>query len=111
GRARGAVALRHVPFACGPDRPVLHEVSCDIAAGTRLGIVGATGAGKTTLISLLTRFYDPTEGQILLDDVDLREYKLPDLRRQFAVALQESVLFSRSIADTIASAVPGAGRG
>ena len=70
GRARGAVAFRHVSFAYGPDRPVLHDVSGDIAPGTRLGIVGATGAGKTTLISLLTRFYDPTEGQVLLDDVD-----------------------------------------
>src|SRR5881396_86065 len=110
GRARGAVAFRHVSFAYGPDRPVLHDVSCDIAPGTRLGIVGATGAGKTTLISLLTRFYDPTEGQVLLDDVDLREYKLADLRRQFAVVLQESVLFSLSIADNIAYAAPGASR-
>src|SRR5438132_132615 len=110
GRARGAVAFRHVSFAYGPDRPVLHDVSCAIAAGTRLGIVGATGAGKTTLISLLTRFYDPTEGQILLDDVDLREYKLADLRRQFAVVLQEPVLFSLSIADNIAYAAPGASR-
>src|SRR6266516_289741 len=110
GRARGAVAFRHVSFAYGPDRPVLHDVSCDIAPGTRLGIVGATGAGKTTLISLLTRFYDPTEGQILLDDVDLRAYKLADLRRQFAVVLQEPVLFSLSIADNIAYAAPGASR-
>src|SRR5213594_1268387 len=110
GRARGAMAFRHVSFAYGPDRPVLHDVSCDIAPGTRLGIVGATGAGKTTLISLLTRFYDPTEGQILLDDVDLREYKLVDLRRQFAVVLQEPVLFSFSIADNIAYAAPGASR-
>ncbi|PYP43370.1 MAG: hypothetical protein DMD50_17470, partial [Gemmatimonadetes bacterium] len=110
GRARGAVAFHHVSFAYGPDRPVLHDVSCDIAQGTRLGIVGATGAGKTTLISLLTRFYDPTEGQILLDDVDLREYKLADLRRQFAVVLQEPVLFSLSIADNIAYAAPGASR-
>ncbi len=110
GRARGAVAFSHVSFAYGPDRPVLHDVSCDIARGTRLGIVGATGAGKTTLISLLTRFYDPTEGQILLDDVDLRAYKLADLRRQFAVVLQEPVLFSLSIADNIAYAAPGASR-
>jgi ABC-type multidrug transport system ATPase subunit len=110
GHARGAVAFRHVSFAYGPDRPVLHDVSCDIAPGTRLGIVGATGGGKTTLISLLTRFYDPTEGQILLDDVDLREYKLADLRRQFAVVLQEPVLFSLSIADNIAYAAPGASR-
>src|SRR6059058_5057136 len=110
GRARGAVAFRHVSFAYGPDRPVLHDVSCVIPPGTRLGVVGATGAGKTTLISLLTRFYDPTEGQILLDDVDLREYKLADLRRQFAVVLQEAVLFSLSIADNIAYAAPGASR-
>src|SRR5216117_1914043 len=110
GRAAGAVAFRHVSFAYGPDRPVLHDVSFEIVPGTRLGIVGATGAGKTTLISLLTRFYDPTEGQILLDDVDLREYKLADLRRQFAVVLQEPVLFSFSIADNIAYAAPGASR-
>src|SRR5437773_1477623 len=110
GRARGAVAFRHVSFAYGPDRPVLHDVSCDIAPGTRLGIVGATGAGKTTLISLLTRFYDPQQGAILLDGTDLRAYRLTDLRRQFAVVLQEAVLFSSSIAENIAYAAPGATR-
>src|SRR5438876_8624704 len=110
GRAAGAVAFRHVSFAYGPDRPVLHDVSFEIEPGTRLGVVGATGAGKTTLISLLTRFYDPIEGAILLDGVDLRDYKLLDLRRQFAVVLQDSVLFSISIADNIAYAAPGATR-
>ena len=110
GRAAGAVAFRHVSFAYGPDRPVLHDVSFEIAPGTRLGIVGATGAGKTTLISLLTRFYDPLEGAILLDGVDLRDYKLLDLRRQFAVVLQDAVLFSLSIAENIAYAAPGATR-
>src|SRR3989441_5045423 len=109
-RAAGRLAFRQVCFAYGPDRPVLHDVSFAIAPGTRLGIVGATGAGKTTLISLLTRFYDPSNGAILLDDVDLREYKLADLRRQFAVVLQEPVLFSLSIADNIAYAAPGASR-
>ena len=109
-RAVGAVAFRDVCFGYGPDRPVLHHVSFAIAPGTRLGIAGATGAGKTTLISLLTRFYDPTEGQILLDGADLREYKLEDLRRQFAVVLQEPVLFSVSIAENIAYAAPGASR-
>src|SRR5216110_207666 len=110
GRAAGAVGFRHVSFAYGPDRPVLHDVSFEIAPGTRLGIVGATGAGKTTLISLLTRFYDPLEGAILLDGVDLRDYKLLDLRRQFAVVLQDAVLFSLSIAENIAYAAPGATR-
>src|SRR5213078_1646828 len=110
GRAAGAVAFRHVSFAYGPDRPVLHDVSLEIEPGTRLGVVGATGAGKTTLISLLTRFYDPLEGAILLDGVDLRDYKLLDLRRQFAVVLQDAVLFSLSIAENIAYAAPGATR-
>src|SRR5213595_2875278 len=110
GRAAGAVAFRHVSFAYGPDRPVLHDVSFEIVPGTRLGIVGATCAGKTTLISLLTRFYDPSNGAILLDGVDLRDYKLADLRRQFAVVLQDPVLFSLSIADNIAYAAPGASR-
>src|SRR2546428_232564 len=109
-RAAGRLAFRQVCFAYGPDRPVLYDVSFEIAPGTRLGIVGATGAGKTTLISLLTRFYDPSNGAILLDGVDLRDYKLADLRRQFAVVLQDPVLFSLSIADNIAYAAPGASR-
>src|SRR5438105_3022369 len=109
-RARGALEFRGVSFAYGPDRPVLHDVSCVIPPGTRLGIVGATGAGKTTLISLLTRFYDPQHGAILLDGTDLREYRLTDLRRQFAVVLQDPVLFSVSIAENIAYAAPGASR-
>jgi ATP-binding cassette subfamily B protein len=73
-----------------------------------VGIAGETGAGKTTLLSLLTRFYDPTAGQILLDGVDVRDYKLADLRNQFAIVLQEPVLFSSSIAENIAYADPGA---
>ena len=109
-RATGAVEFRGVSFAYGPDRPVLHDISFKIEPGTRLGVVGATGAGKTTLISLLTRFYDPTAGQIRLDGVDLRDYKLDDLRRQFAVVLQDTVLFSASIAENIAYAAPGASR-
>src|SRR5438445_667785 len=109
-RAAGAVTFRNVCFAYGPDRPVLYDISFELGPGTRLGVVGATGAGKTTLISLLTRFYDPTGGQILLDGVDLRDYDLDDLRRQFAVVLQEPVLFSVSIAENIAYAAPGASR-
>src|SRR5213593_4500920 len=109
-RAAGRLAFRNVSFDYSADRPVLHDVSFEIERATRLGIVGATGAGKTTLISLLTRFYDPTAGQILLDGVDLRDYRLDDLRRQFAVVLQEPVLFSVSIAENIGYARPGASR-
>jgi len=87
---------------------VLHNISFDVEPGTSLGIAGTTGAGKTTLVNLLTRFYDPTAGQILLDGVDLRDYKLADLRNQFAIVLQEPVLFSSSIAENIAYARPGA---
>ena len=107
-RARGAVAFRHVGFSYGDGRPVLHDISFEIAPGTRLGIIGATGAGKTTLVNLLTRFYDPTSGRILLDDMDLREYKLADLRNQFGIVLQEPILFSTSIAENIAYARPDA---
>ena len=88
GHAAGAIAFRDVSFSYGNERSVLHDVSFDIEPGTRLGIVGASGAGKTTLISLLTRFYDPTAGEIRLDGIDLRGYKLEDLRRQFAVVPQ-----------------------
>ncbi len=107
-RAAGAIVFRSVSFTYGQDQPVLQHISFEVPAGSRLGIAGATGAGKTTLMSLLTRFYDPTEGQILLDGVDLRDYQLADLRHQFAIVLQDTVLFSTSVAENIAYARPGA---
>jgi ATP-binding cassette, subfamily B, bacterial len=107
-RASGAVAFRNVTFAYGDDPPVLRDISFDVPAGSRVGIVGTTGAGKTTLVNLLTRFFDPTDGDILLDGTDLREFKVADLRNQFAIVLQDSVLFSTSIAENIAYARPGA---
>jgi len=107
-RATGAVAFRHVDFAYPGGGTVLHDVSFEVAPGTRVGIVGPTGAGKTTLISLLVRFYDPVDGLILLDGRDLRDYELAGLRRQFAIVPQESVLFSTSIAENIAYARPEA---
>jgi ATP-binding cassette subfamily B protein len=110
-KATGAVSFRHVSFAYGRSgeaNPVLRGVSFDVPAGARVGIFGRTGAGKTTLMNLLTRFYDPTAGQILLDGVDLRDFRLADLRNQFSIVLQEPVLFSSSIAENIAYARPGA---
>ncbi len=107
-RAAGSVEFRQVGFEYDPTHPVLHDVSFHLAAGTRLGIAGHTGAGKTTLVSLMTRFYDPSAGQILLDGVDLRDYRLDDLRNQCAIVLQEPVLFSTSIAENIAYAKPDA---
>ena len=107
-RARGAVEFRNISFAYNLERPVLHDVSFIVQPGSCLGIAGTTGAGKTTLVNLLTRFYDPTGGAILLDGVDLRDYQLSDLRHQFAIVLQEPVLFSTSIAENIAYARPNA---
>jgi ATP-binding cassette subfamily B protein len=107
-RAAGAVEFRNVSFAYEDRNRVLEDVSFNVTPGTRVGIAGTTGAGKTTLVSLLTRFYEPSSGQILVDGVDLREYKLEDLRNQFAIVLQEPVLFSASIAENIAYARPGA---
>lgn len=107
-RAEGAVAFSNVCFEYEQNYPILHNITFEVPAGTRAGIAGKTGAGKSTLVSLLTRFYDPTAGQILLDGVDLRDYKLVDLRDQFAIVLQEPVLFSASIAENIAYGRPGA---
>jgi ATP-binding cassette subfamily B protein len=109
-RAAGAVAFRNVSFAYDKVTLVLRGISFEIAPGTRLGIAGKTGVGKTTLVSLLLRFHDPSSGQILLDNTDLRDYKLSNLRSQFAIVLQEPVLFSASIAENIAYARPGASR-
>jgi ATP-binding cassette subfamily B protein len=107
-RAAGALAFHNVSFSYDEDRPVLRDVSFAVEPGTRLGVVGVTGAGKTTLLNLLTRFYDPTRGQVLLDGHDVRSYRLADLRNQFAVVLQDAVLFSASVAENIAYARPGA---
>jgi ATP-binding cassette subfamily B protein len=106
--ARGSITFRDVCFAYSGDYPVLSDISFAIKPGTRVGIMGMTGGGKSTLVSLLTRFHDPTRGQIFLDDVDLRDYKLTDLRNQFGIVLQESILFSTSLRENIAYARPGA---
>jgi ATP-binding cassette subfamily B protein len=108
--ASGAVTFDDVSFAYREDHTVLRNVSFEVEPGTRVGISGRTGAGKTTLMSLLIRFYDPTAGQVLLDGVDLRDYRIADLRNQFAFVLQEPVLFSTSIAENIAYARPGTGK-
>ena len=107
-RARGAVELRDVTFAYDGRRPVLDAISFGVPPGARVGIVGASGAGKTTLVNLLFRFYDATAGTVLLDGVDVREWRVRDLRGQFAIVLQEPVLFSASIGENIAYARPEA---
>ena len=109
-RAAGRIEFRDVCYSYEPERLVLDNISFNVEPGTRVGISGRTGAGKTTLISLLVRFYDPTSGSVRLDGVDLRDYKVADLRGQFGFVLQEPVLFSSTIADNVAYARPGATR-
>jgi ATP-binding cassette, subfamily B, bacterial len=107
-RAPGAVCFCNVSMAYAEGHPVLEEISFELPPGSRVGIVGRTGAGKTTLLHLLLRFFDPTSGQVLLDGVDVRDYRLADLRNQFAIVLQEPVLFSATIAENISYARPDA---
>ena len=107
-RARGNIAFRNVSFAYTKDHPVLHDITFELPSGNRLGVVGPTGSGKTTLSTLLLRLFDPTEGVITLDDLDLKDYKLADLRNQYAVVHQETVLFSTSVAENIRFAKPNA---
>lgn len=107
-RARGQIRLDNVSFCYPSGSRILSDVDLEIQPGTRVGIAGRTGAGKTTLVSLLMRFYDVAEGAIHLDGVDLRDYRLADLRKQFAIVLQDPVLFSTSIAENIAYGRPDA---
>src|SRR3712207_6765854 len=100
-RARGDVAFEGVHFSYQRRVDTLKDISFEAQAGQRVAIVGPTGAGKTTLISLLPRFYDPARGRILLDGIDIRKLTLKSLRRQISIVLQEPLLFSGSIAENI----------
>jgi ABC-type multidrug transport system fused ATPase/permease subunit len=99
--ARGELHFDHVGFAYVEDRPVLPDLELTIPAGQTLAVVGTTGAGKTTLAKLATRFYDPAHGRVTLDGVDLRDLTSPDLRRSVVMVTQENYLFSGTVADNI----------
>jgi ATP-binding cassette subfamily B protein len=105
---RGSVELRGVTFGYDPAKPVLHDVDMDVPAGKTVALVGATGAGKSTVIKLLARFYDPDEGAVLIDGHDLRQVAQRSLREQLAVVPQEAFLFSGSVLDNIRFARPSA---
>jgi ATP-binding cassette, subfamily B, bacterial len=107
---RGALSLDCVAFGYSAERPVLHELSIEIPAGQTVALVGATGAGKTTIAKLISRFYDPTSGAVRLDGVDLRDIAEDDLRAATVMITQDGFLFSGSVADNIAFGRPGAAR-
>jgi ATP-binding cassette, subfamily B, bacterial len=107
--AQGAVEWQKVSFRYRPEMPVLREVSLRVAPGMKVAVVGATGAGKSTLLSLVPRFFDPTTGRVLVDGIDVRDYRLKSLRSQIAMVLQPPLVFPISVRDNIAYGRPGAG--
>lgn len=106
--SRGEIALREVGFGYRPGRPVLDRLTLSVPAGQTVALVGATGAGKTTIAKLVARFYDPTSGSVTLDGVDLRDIAQAELRRQVVMVTQENFLFSGTIADNIRFGRPDA---
>jgi ATP-binding cassette, subfamily B, bacterial len=100
--ARGRVEIEAVTFGYDPTRPVLRGITLDVQPGEAVALVGATGAGKTTLVGLLPRFYDPWQGWVRVDGQDVRDITLKSLRRQIAIVLQEPFLFPLSVAENIA---------
>jgi ABC-type multidrug transport system fused ATPase/permease subunit len=108
-RLRGEIVFRNVHFAYLPGKPVLQGIDLHIAPGETLAIVGPTGHGKSTLVQLLTRFYDVGAGQVLLDGHDLRGISEESLRRQVGIVLQDNVLFGGTVLDNLRLARAGAG--
>ncbi len=109
-RARGEIIIENVSFGYEADRPVLSNVTLELHAGQTIALVGPTGAGKSTLASLVPRFFDPWQGCVRIDGRDVREFRVRDLRQQVSLVLQESFLFPISIAANIAFGKPTASR-
>src|SRR5208337_2681339 len=98
----GEIEFDHVAFAYDAESPVLTDVNFHIKAGQMVGVVGPTGGGKSTIVSMIPRFYDPSAGKVSIDGVDIRDYKIHALRNQIAYVLQETVLFRGTVAENIA---------
>ncbi len=105
---RGEIVFDHVAFAYDESCPVLRDVTFTVKPGQMIGVVGPTGGGKSTIMSLIPRFYDPSAGRVLVDGIDVRDYRLQPLRNQIGYVLQETVLFRGSVRDNIAYGREGA---
>jgi ABC-type multidrug transport system fused ATPase/permease subunit len=99
---KGQIKFENVAFAYSKDAQVLSDVNFEIKAGQMVGVVGPTGGGKSTIVSMIPRFYDPSGGKVSIDGVDIRDYKIHGLRNQIAYVLQETVLFRGTVAENIA---------
>jgi len=108
GKLRGEIAFDHVAFSYNADAKVLSDVVFSIAPGQTVGVVGPTGSGKSTVVSMIPRFYDPTGGVVRIDGVDVRDYDLQALRRQIGFVLQDTALFHGTIRENIAYGRPNA---
>ena len=108
-RVTGRISFDHVKFGYDSDRPVIHDLSVEIKPGQKVAIVGPTGAGKTTIVNLLMRFYDPDEGVIKLDGVDTRQISRHNIRRNFGMVLQDTWLFEGTIKENLLYGKPDAG--
>ena len=108
GTLKGGIEFEHVAFAYDPRAPVLKDVHTKVAPGQFVGIVGPTGGGKSTIVSMIPRFYDPSDGRVLIDGVDLRDFTLQGLRGQIGFVLQDTVLFRGTVRDNIAYGRPSA---
>ena len=108
GLLKGDIEFDHVFFSYNHDSPVLNNINFSIKSGQRIGICGPTGCGKSTIISLVARFYDPTGGRVLIDGTEITEFRLDSLRAQFGFVLQDTALFYGSVRENIAYGRPGA---
>ena len=108
GEVKGEIVFEHIAFAYDSAAPVLLDVNLTIKPGMRVGVCGPTGSGKSTILSLIPRFYDPSQGRVLLDGVDVTDYKLEGLRSKIGFVLQDTVLFVGTIRDNIAYGRPNA---
>jgi len=105
---QAAIAFQSVDFGYDPQQPILTDINLTIKQGEMTALVGASGAGKTTLVDLLPRFYDVTHGSIFIDGVDIREFQINSLRKQFAIVSQDTFIFNTSVRDNIAYGSEGA---